>query len=180
MCGEEIERYYIERNRHYYPAEVGEKNAKKGKQNQKKGQGRKRKRGGKKNAQEEVGQTQEKVPEESKKVKDVYYAFGEALHVAYRTEDVDKYQSATLVLNGNYNKKDKKSAEKFKQGSGPFKGLHKLSKRILLWCYPLEPDDPTAPEPEGGGFRRPELIPIANLFRAPPEDEEKHDGKKRR
>ena len=175
MCGDEIEHYY---SRHYprdFPAEIGEKNIT-AKRNNKKGG--KRKRGVKNKQTKAVGQNQEETSaEESKKIKDIYYAFGENLHVAYRAEDLDRDHSATLIFRNNDYSKEKKD----KIGNGPFKALIKLSKRIVLWCYPLDPNDPTEIDPEGGGFRRPELIPIANLFRAPPEeDEQEKPAKKRR
>jgi hypothetical protein len=41
----------------------------------------------------------------------------------------------------------------------------KFSKRLLLWCYPAGNDLPAA---GGEGLLRPELIPLADLFRLPP------------
>uniref|UniRef100_A0A7S4V4P0 Uncharacterized protein n=1 Tax=Ditylum brightwellii TaxID=49249 RepID=A0A7S4V4P0_9STRA len=45
-----------------------------------------------------------------------------------------------------------------------FRQLIKIPKRIVIWCYPFDPSNPTEPNTEGGGFPRPELIPISSLF----------------
>jgi hypothetical protein len=41
----------------------------------------------------------------------------------------------------------------------------KFSKRLLLWCYPATAND--VPAAGGEGLLRPELIPLADLFRSP-------------
>ena len=43
----------------------------------------------------------------------------------------------------------------------------KLNKRILLWCYPFDPSKPSEPNPPGGGFPRPEMVPLSSLFYEP-------------
>jgi len=137
--------------------------------------------------QQQELQTQKRLLGDPKD-KDVYYAFGDTLQLAYRMEDVDVYQSATLLYNSKKSTDDETKKKKKKNndhddskaGSGGFQALTKLSKRFLLWCYKLDSQDPTAPDPPRGGFVRPEMIPMAHLFRggaaAEAEAEKEEDG----
>lgn len=49
-----------------------------------------------------------------------------------------------------------------------FRSWKKLPKRINLWVFKFDPDDPAdLSMSEGGGFPRPELLPMADIFRSP-------------
>jgi hypothetical protein len=88
--------------------------------------------------------------------KEVYYAVGERLQLTYRLEQAKTTRTETLLF-GNVGDEVN------------FRPLQKVSQRILVWCYPLT-DSPSDPDPPGGGFPRPELIPISELFRPVVED----------
>jgi len=90
------------------------------------------------------------------------YVFGETIQVSYRVEDILPNESALLFFNTS--KDDSKESKQ----RASFKKYPKLSKRIILWCYPLDAENPTEPI-DGGGFHRPDMIPISSLFRAPAE-----------
>lgn len=84
--------------------------------------------------------------------KDVHYATAsKMLQIAYRLEAIHASggSSATLLFRPH---RDRQSQ---------LLELKKLSKRILLWCYPLDSDG----IPTDEGFLRPELLPMAAIFR---------------
>lgn len=57
-------------------------------------------------------------------------------------------------------------------GLATFRQLKKLSKRIVMWVYPFDPANPTEPnDTTGGGFPRPEMIPLTTLFAHRDEEE---------
>jgi len=123
---------------------------------------------------------------------DISYLFGETLQVTYRVEEIKTSDSVTLLYNnidpGKDTKSNKKGSLKNSVGGGggdkgkrkrsadadstkkgstelaTFRTLKKLSKRIVIWVYPFDPANPTAPNPEDGGFPRPEMIPLTSLF----------------
>ena len=104
--------------------------------------------------------------EKGQKKKDVYYAFGKEMQLAYRLEEVKHRQAETLVFANNSGEKGDDNEKK--KEDAQFRLLKKLSKRILVWCYPLtDQQAATDPDPPGGGFPRPDLIPISELFRRP-------------
>lgn len=107
---------------------------------------------------------------------DISYLFGEALQVTYRAEEIKTSDSVTLLYtntskgaagsdgsggDGGGKNKRKRSAD---TELATFRTLKKLSKRIIIWVYPFDLANPTAPNPEGGGFPRPEMIPLTSLF----------------
>jgi hypothetical protein len=48
-----------------------------------------------------------------------------------------------------------------------FRTWKKLPKRLNLWVFKLDPNDPTdLSSSEGGAFPRPELLPVADIFRS--------------
>lgn len=204
MCGDEMEQEFP----HLFPKiDVGEKNYKSTKSRPRK---RKKKPGKTRGNQEPevVGQAQEEEDTDAanKKSKPVYYAFGEKLQLAYKVLDITKEpKSVTLVFRDNQNINDKENGsndsnshdkKKFNRNShakssGDFQQLKKLSKRFLLWCYPLDnddDDDDNEDDKDGdddgghprqnkiksslscGGFLRPEFIPISLLFRTQNDD----------
>lgn len=118
---------------------------------------------------------------------DISYLFAETLQITYRSEEIKTSDSVTLLYNNNNNKADQgkgtdedASTSKGKRkrsagadgGSGKkgsakelatFRTLKKLSKRIIIWVYPFDSANPSAPN-KGGGFPRPEMIPLTSLF----------------
>lgn len=89
------------------------------------------------------------VPEEKPR-RDVRHVFGENIQLTYRLQDVDKGNEATVSVVSD--------SEHL-----TFHQYPKLSKRLVAWCFPKSEADEE--EPSDGGFPRPELIPIADLFR---------------
>jgi hypothetical protein len=48
-----------------------------------------------------------------------------------------------------------------------FRTWKKLPKRLNIWVFQFDPDNPTDLSlSEGGGFPRPELLPMADIFRS--------------
>ena len=145
MCGEEIENFHRMKHPNLFPPDIaGSKNASKAKHS--KPAGRKK------------GKKAPPPPEEEKQKpdKEVYYSFGETIQLAYRRQELKSSQGATIF----YKAKEK----------GNFLELPKLSHRILIWCSKLDPHNKTNPDQLNVGFHRPELIPIASLFREPKEE----------
>lgn len=136
---------------------IGEKNSKeqkKARATASNNNSNKRKRGLSKKKQAELKRQQEEAAREQRtKERDVYSAVGETIRIAYRLEAARA--GATLLFRNN------NSNGNGKTGSG-FRALKKLSKRILVWCYPAN-----AQQPVSEGFLRPEVLPIASLFRMP-------------
>ena len=138
---EEIDSYHALRNpKHRPPSAAGEKN-------------RPAAKGGRKRKTKEVD-----LPKPEKPKREFRHVFGDKIQVTYRVEETRLYESATLIF-----PKRKDASEE----PSNFRQLPKLSKRIVAWCYPLDPDNPMEPNPEGGGFPRPDLIPVTALFRTP-------------
>lgn len=158
-CEKEIQEFHDVRNGIRPVVEVGEKNKPKAKK------GKKRKKG-------EPAEPSE--PKEKPK-RDIRHVFGTGIQVTYKTEEVSDKEGASLIFPKSATNDEKKSNTK---GPAPkFRQLPKLSKRIVLWCYPRDEatDDSTvSPAPEGQGFPRPEMVPITSLFREPPT--ERKDG----
>lgn len=132
--------------------------------NAKKGGGTKRKR---MTAKEKAAAAfqEEQSKQENKRQKDVYYAFGKTLQLAYKWEDIasttkGSNNSALLVFRNDDTAKNGNN-----QNQGILCQLDKLPKRIVAWVFPFDPSKPTEPDPTDGGFPLPERIPIAHLFR---------------
>lgn len=116
---------------------------------------KKRQRFNRKEAALELQRQEEEEKKRQKKEKDIHHAFGENMRLTYRCQNIKETRTETLVFSNDTTEHN-------------LVPLHKLSKRLLIWCYPRDPQsDPTAPDPPGGGFGRSELIPIADLFRNP-------------
>jgi hypothetical protein len=88
--------------------------------------------------------------------KNAYYAFGKALKLVYKCEEVPQSQSASFVF---------RPPDSTRTNDGILQQLDKLSQQIVAWCFPYDPSHPTEADPTDGGFPRPERIPIAYLFR---------------
>mmetsp|Transcript_20330 Transcript_20330/g.24263 ORF Transcript_20330/g.24263 Transcript_20330/m.24263 type:complete len:310 (+) Transcript_20330:59-988(+) len=111
---------------------------------------------------------------------DIKFAFGDDdIQVTYKVEVVKTMNSATLSYNiirdasscgGGSHNNITKAAKKPSDGKvikrlSSFRRLEKLPKRIVIWCYPFDPLNPKELTLEkGGGFPRPEMIPISSLF----------------
>jgi hypothetical protein len=148
MCGEEIENYHRMKHSHLFPPDIaGSKNASKAKSGKPAG----RRRGKKAPPPPPPPEEQKPKPD-----KEVYYSFGETIQLAYRRQELKSSRGATIF----YKAKEK----------GKFLELPKLSHRILIWCSKLDPHNKTNPDESNVGFHRPELIPIASLFREPKEE----------
>jgi hypothetical protein len=98
--------------------------------------------------------------------KEVFYAFGQSLQLAYKCEDIalHKSKSMTLVFPEPNDQPDD-DAKKTRQGEGILYELDRLPKRIVAWIFPFDPTQPNQPDPTDGGFPIPERIPIAHLIR---------------
>lgn len=98
----------------------------------------------------------------------IYYAFGNSIQLTYHLIDENPKEKTkpgvTLVFHEKMD--DQKNQEDGGKNKGSFRHLIKLSKRIILWCYPYDPAHPNEPDPEGG-MPRPEMIPLSDLFREP-------------
>ncbi|CAB9498718.1 expressed unknown protein [Seminavis robusta] len=179
QCYTEVEEYYHKKEPHRFPKDdeekIGEKNTTSKK---KQANTKKRKRATKKKQTAVVGQQQSEEEEKQVKVKDLYYAFGENLYLAYRTEEINVYKGATLVIKpNNRDDDDSKKKKDDKIGTGGYRMLSKLSKRFVVWCFKTDPNNPSASDPPDAGYLEPEAVPIANLFRAPPDEDEEVEKK---
>lgn len=116
---------------------------------------KKRKRFNRKEAALKLQREEEEKKKRQKKEQDIHYAFSDNMMLTYRLQSIKDTRLDTLVF----------SKEKTESKLVP---LYKLTSRLLIWCYPKDPQgDPAAPDPPGGGFERAEFIPIADLFRNP-------------
>jgi hypothetical protein len=155
MFGEEIEEYHRKNNPQIFPPDktVGAKNKLGKNQGNNNRNSKGTRKGGKSTA---AMRKQVEVTEEEKKVKkDVYFAFGEILQLAYRKQDLPTWNQAGRTIFFN---------------NGNDEGFHdrpKLQARLLIWCSKINPQNKTDPDPDNVGFLRDEMIPIASLFREP-------------
>jgi hypothetical protein len=110
--------------------------------------------------------------------RDVLYAASAAVQVVYKLEEIAPHTSSTLVI--GHPPDETKDASQLN-----CLALQKLSRRIVLWCYPREffetitsgnggTNEEVADEDENDpaiaeGFVRPEFIPLASLFASPVE-----------
>lgn len=121
----------------------------------KKGQKRKRAPPAKK-TKDVAGIEDDDEKTKAKLAKDVFYAFGKNLQLAYRCEDISKLNTASFTFRN----------EKGHDSSGILHELDRLPKRIVAWIFPFDPSRPSEADPSDGGFPIPERIPIAHLFRS--------------
>lgn len=99
----------------------------------------------------------EQEKEDTTKDKEFYHSFGENIQLTYRTDDIKR---GSVTMNLTLNEVDGKVMDHYQQ-------LHKLSKRITIWCFPYDPSKPNEPDPSDGGFPRLDMIPISEIFREP-------------
>ena len=89
--------------------------------------------------------------------RDIRHVFDDNLHLTYRLQDLHSSAGATLSVS---------SSPDSLRGNMTFRQYPKLSKRLVVWCFPRQgQQDATDLDTPDGGFPRPELIPIAGLFR---------------
>ena len=100
------------------------------------------------------------------------------MHVAYKMEDINIYEGATLLFSSNNENNNNSSSiiDQHRAGSGGFQPLTKLSKRFLVWCYRNKDGDSNITESDTQ--MQPEMVPMDQLFR--PEPPEPHKPKKKR
>lgn len=141
----EIETFHEKLNG-IYVAKVGERNGKKPQQaiNQPKVKRNKRKRKAKPAPPPPVI--------EDRTRRDVRHVFGDNMQLTYRLEMIGTDCGATISI-------------ALENGDLTCKQYPKLSKRLVVWCFPSTGADATESDPTDGGFPRPELVPIAELFR---------------
>lgn len=100
----------------------------------------------------------------------------------YMMEEIDSSSAATLIFRpqanydthseepdgtatGNQSQSCKDSEKMVPLAT--FRTWKKIPKRLNLWVFKLDPKDPTdLSSSEGGGFPRPELLPVADIFRS--------------
>ena len=100
--------------------------------------------------------------------KDIYFAFGELIQLAYKKQPIRDDRSSRTIL---FRSKDSKTPV-----ATSFQDRKKLSQRLLVW---ISKSDAAASASEGGdnsaasrpgeGIYRSEMIPISSLFRKPKE-----------
>jgi len=163
MFGDEIEAHHRKYNPQIFPPqEVGAKN-----KNSKSNSKRSRKGPATSTA---ISKPIENPSMDEKKPKDIYFAFGRTLQLAYRKQDLQVWNQFgsslvffkdTAVVDNNNNKKE----------DAEFHSLPKLSARLLIWCSKIDQQNITNPDLDNVGFFRQEMIPISALFREPKEVE---------
>lgn len=159
MFGDEIESFHKKSNPQIFPPDkkIGSRNVSRGESTTSARAGkRKSKRDKSTNGQKK----QMDALESRKRVKDVYYAFGDILQLAFRKQALPEWHQGGRTILMEY------------EGNDEYKDRPKLPHRILVWWSKLDVNDKTSPDPENVGFFRPEMIPITSLFREPKEVEE--------
>ncbi|KAL7531425.1 hypothetical protein ACHAWF_003765 [Thalassiosira exigua] len=174
---------------------IGEANLKKlgkekGTGGRKRGAGKKAKKGVKtskkqktsdKNAANGVG---DNVASESKEKKlkllrePGKWIMGKSIQLCYMVEEIENFSSTTLIFRPREDATESdKTAVSDSPGGGEkggdevplatFRQWKKLPKRLNLWVFKFDPDnDPSDLSlSEGGGFPRPELLPMSDIFR---------------
>mmetsp|Transcript_10970 Transcript_10970/g.12543 ORF Transcript_10970/g.12543 Transcript_10970/m.12543 type:complete len:277 (-) Transcript_10970:102-932(-) len=119
--------------------------------------------------------------------KDITMFFGETIQFTYKVEDNSDKQGVCLLYNpirdkddayGGNSHAEKKGATKCQEKTkklATFVQREKLSKRLLIWCYKFDGENPTCPSDVDGGFPRPALIPMSSLFCPERTKEKIHD-----
>jgi len=118
---------------------------------------------------------------------------GKSIQICYMMEDIDETSTTTMIYRNKENtttatadsdnnntmsqssttpekQSTKKEAEDDDEKMVPmatFRSWKKLNKRLTLWVFDFDPDNPSdLSVSEGGGFPRPELLPMADIFRS--------------
>ncbi|GKY92649.1 hypothetical protein MPSEU_000235000 [Mayamaea pseudoterrestris] len=150
------------------PIEVGETNMKQQQLKQGSQKTKRKRQLSKKQLAAELVRQQENA---NKKAKDIYYAFGTSIQLAYRLEDDAKRKPpVTLVFrdDDDADETTKVNGQLLKQKQARMQQLIKLSRRLIVWCYPYDPNegmDADADANPPGDMLLPDKIPFADLFR---------------
>ena len=171
MFGDEVEAYHRRMNPHLFADEsqIGSKNVK----NRPKKSVASKKKGRKaKAAAPQV--VQETATELKKQEKEVYFAFGDTLQLAYRKEELPQNDRSlggrTLFCPpDDENTTIITDCVSDANHHAEYQYLPKLSHRLLIWCSKNDPNNPTNQDAENVGFLRQDMIPIVSLFREPKE-----------
>jgi hypothetical protein len=119
------------------------------------------------------------------------WIMGTTIQLCYKMEDIDWSSVSTIIFRPNDNsstgtneieqqqsqsssKKDELNHTDDNDDNksmvvplASFRTWKKLPKRLVLWVFQFDPNDPTDLSTSmGGGFPRPELLPIADIFRS--------------
>ncbi|KAL9190724.1 hypothetical protein ACHAXT_000430 [Thalassiosira profunda] len=133
------------------------------------------------NASESTGKKQLKLCREPGK-----WVMGQSIQICYTMEDIEKNTASTLVFRtrqptamsdgatqsqspGETQTRSSETTEGEEKlvPMATFRSWKKLGKRINLFVFRFNPNDPADLSlSDGGGFPRPELLPVADLFRS--------------
>lgn len=107
------------------------------------------------------------------------WIIGKSIQICYVMEDLQRgREAATLIYRHRENTKDSTEEQSLSEKAvgdeekmvclATFRSWKKLSKRLKLWVFKYDPEDPhDLSVSEGGGFPRPQLLPMADIFRSP-------------
>ena len=93
--------------------------------------------------------------------------YGDTIQICYQMQDLATRHTAYLSYDApsaSSTEPNESSTTNNKRHLSKFKSLPLIPKRIVLWCYPFDPDNPCDPNLDLDGFARPDLVPIAQLF----------------
>lgn len=126
----------------------------------------------------------EKATWESRRIKPLLqdpgkWIIGKSIQICYMMEDLPRgREAATLIYRHRGNTKEPTEEQSLSEKAvgheekmvclATFRSWKKLSKRLKLWVFKYDPEDPhDLSVSEGGGFPRPQLLPMADIFRSP-------------
>ena len=113
-------------------------------------------------------------------------ASGYTIQLCYDVEEIESTSTTTLVFRPKKNMDVSKTEDVVAEGNAKsgeqsqtslddndkkvplasFRKWTKLKKRVNVWVFKLDPDNPCdLSHSEGGGFPRPDLLPMADIFR---------------
>jgi len=113
-------------------------------------------------------------------------ASGYTIQLCYNVEEIEPTSTTTLVFRPKKNMDVSKTEVFIAEGNAKsgeqsqtslddndkkvplasFRKWTKLKKRVNVWVFKLDPDNPCdLSHSEGGGFPRPDLLPMADIFR---------------
>ena len=124
------------------------------------------------------------------------WIMGSSIQICYVMEEMERNTATTLIFRqrestadseksntptmsqSSAESKQTKSSDKVDDNDklvplATFRSWKKLPKRVNLWVFKFDPNDPTELSvSEGGGFPRPDLLPMADIFRSSGGDED--------
>ncbi|KAL7510800.1 hypothetical protein ACHAXN_007723 [Cyclotella atomus] len=108
------------------------------------------------------------------------WVMGKSMQACYVMEDIDRTASCSMAFRPMKKVETQEDQSANLDLSSPkkeldsekliplatFRSWNKLSKRLNVWVFKFDPDDPTdLSVSEDGGFPRPELLPLSDIFR---------------